>query len=232
MTVLGIDTATAAATVGICRDGAILGERSERHDRDHAAFLPGMVSAVLRDARLSIGDLGGIAVSLGPGSFTGLRVGVSFAKGLAYAGRTPVVGVPTLEAFALAADVGTDLVATCLDARKGEVYLAVYLLSGNAVREILAARAMTPPAAAAAIAEGFGDRPGAVVGDAAERYASEFAAIAARGVTLHPLSKVHPSGGVVAARGEESLRRFGTAPPTDLEPLYLRASEAERRRQG
>ncbi|MGH7856168.1 MAG: tRNA (adenosine(37)-N6)-threonylcarbamoyltransferase complex dimerization subunit type 1 TsaB [Candidatus Binatia bacterium] len=232
MTVLGIDTATAAATVGICRDGRILGERSELHERDHAASLPAMVSGVLRDVGLAVDDLEGVAVSIGPGSFTGLRVGLSFAKGLAYAGGIPIVGVPTLEAFALVVDVEAGLVAPCLDARKGEVYLAVYARAADGVRELVAARAMSPPAAAREIAERFGDRAGVVVGDAAERYPSEFASIAARGVALHPLPKVHPSGGVVAACGEDLLRRSDTAPPGGLEPLYLRPSEAERRRQG
>ena len=88
----------------MARDGAVLGEGVHRESRSHTASLPLLVERVLRDAGLALEDVEGIAVSIGPGSFTGLRIGLALAKGLAFAGGLPLVGVPTLEALAWVVD--------------------------------------------------------------------------------------------------------------------------------
>src|SRR5207237_525248 len=84
--VLGLDTATWTAAVGVARAGAVLAEGVHRESRSHTASLPLLVERVLRDAGLVLEDVEGIAVSIGPGSFTGLRIGLALAKGLAFAG--------------------------------------------------------------------------------------------------------------------------------------------------
>ena len=110
----------------MARDGAVLAEGVHRESRSHTASLPLLVERVLGDAGLALEDVEGIAVSIGPGSFTGLRIGLALAKGLAFAGGLPLVGVPTLEALAWVVDAapGTSVCAA-LDARKREVYGAV-----------------------------------------------------------------------------------------------------------
>src|SRR5207245_2133470 len=85
--------------VGVARAGAVLAEGVHRESRSHTASLPLLVERVLRDAGLALEDVEGIAVSIGPGSFTGLRIGLALAKGLAVAGGLPQVGVPPLEAL-------------------------------------------------------------------------------------------------------------------------------------
>ena len=120
MNVLGIDTATFVTAVGVRRDGRLHAELHAEGRGGHAASLPGLVEQGLREAGLRAADLDGIAVSEGPGSFTGLRVGVSFAKAVAYATGARLVGVPTLPAIARALETPSDVVGVCLDARRGD----------------------------------------------------------------------------------------------------------------
>ncbi len=129
MNVLGIETATAVCGAALVRDGKIAEESFFDEGRVHAEKLIGQIIAVLGPAGPA--DLGGIAVSIGPGSFTGLRIGVSVAKGIAFARGIPLVGVPTLEALAARAAAidrltpGTRLLAA-LDARRDEVYCQLF----------------------------------------------------------------------------------------------------------
>ena len=124
MTVLGIDTATTVAAVGVVRDGRALSEVTEVSIVGHVARLPEMTSAALERAGVGIDAVQAIAVSVGPGSFTGLRVGLAFAKGIAFSSGMRLVGVSTLEALAMAAPADLVDIATAIDARRGETYLA------------------------------------------------------------------------------------------------------------
>src|SRR4029450_12398160 len=100
----GLDTATWTAAVGLARADCALAEDVERASRAHIASLPHLVERVLARAGLGIRDVEALAVSIGPGSFTGLRIGLGLAKGLAFAGGLPLAAVPTLDALAHAAE--------------------------------------------------------------------------------------------------------------------------------
>jgi tRNA threonylcarbamoyladenosine biosynthesis protein TsaB len=232
VTVLGIDTATGVTTVGVCRDGEVLAERSESRGDGHASSLPALVETALADAGVGRNALGGVAVSIGPGSFTGLRVGISFAKGFCWAAGVPIVGVPTLAALAAAAPDG-EILVPCLDARRGQVYLGAYRRRGDRVEELLEARAVAPEAAAATVRSLAEAAPEVVVlGDAAERYADAFGTLPAP-VRIVPLETCPPRGGAVAREGERRLRSGERPPVETIAPAYARPSEAEiRRRSG
>jgi tRNA threonylcarbamoyladenosine biosynthesis protein TsaB len=103
MRILAIESATSTCSVALWRDGRVLAERSERTTSSHASTLPALLEAVLTAAGEKPARGNCVAVSIGPGSFTGLRIGLSFAKGLAVSARLVIVGVPTLDAYALAA---------------------------------------------------------------------------------------------------------------------------------
>ena len=119
---LAIDTATEACSVALLCEGGVIG-RLKLVGRGHGDEILEMVNAVLDEAGLQLRALDGIAVSVGPGSFTGVRICVSVAQGLAFGAGLPVVGVTTLEALALQAmRGGGDHVLACLDARMGEIY--------------------------------------------------------------------------------------------------------------
>lgn len=125
MRVLVIDTALDACTAAVFEDGRALGVRSEIMVRGHSERLGGFV----RDAAAEAGGFGGldrIGVTVGPGSFTGLRVGLAFAQGLGAALDLPVVGISTLEALSRSADDGTGATAAVIDARRGQVYMQMF----------------------------------------------------------------------------------------------------------
>jgi tRNA threonylcarbamoyladenosine biosynthesis protein TsaB len=122
---LGLDTATPAVTVAVCDGGRVLAESTAPDDRRHGELLAPAIQSVLREAGVTVGDLAGIAVGVGPGPFTGLRVGLVTARMLGAVVGVPVHGVCTLDALAL--DSGIDgLFRVATDARRKEVYWAAY----------------------------------------------------------------------------------------------------------
>src|SRR5271167_499151 len=133
--ILGIDTGGSRVSLGLVADGRVRGVLS-RVLPSHCAGLPAAVDELIAAAGIRIGDLKGIGVALGPGSFTGLRVGLSYAKGLAGAAGIPLAGIPTLDAMALTAGSvcpAEALLCPILDARRGEVYAALYRFSADAL---------------------------------------------------------------------------------------------------
>lgn len=228
MTVLGIDTATAVATVGIVRAGRILAEVSRWSDHKHAECLPELTAQVLSEAGLGIAAVEGIAISLGPGSFTGLRVGLSFAKGVALANHSRMVGIGTLEALASVVREDSARVAVALDARRGEVYLAVFRKTPQSFERVTDDLALDP---AGAVERALGAHASLVVGDAAERYPQEFETLRSRGARILPFRECHPQGSEIALRGERLLQHERTAAGEALVPIYVRSSAAERNAQ-
>jgi tRNA threonylcarbamoyladenosine biosynthesis protein TsaB len=126
--ILNIDTALDTASVCLAKDGAVIGLLENDNQKDHAAWLHPAIQDMLRNAECGMKDLKAVAVSIGPGSYTGLRVGLSAAKGLCYALNIPLITVGTLEIMAFAAkDETTDLLCPMIDARRMEVFTAVYI---------------------------------------------------------------------------------------------------------
>ena len=132
MRILAVDTATTSCSVAIVDKTSLLSEFTIDREETHSKHLMDMIKAVLRMAGLNFSDLDGFAVTRGPGSFTGLRIGLSTIKGLAVASEKPVVGVSSLEALASQVSYSRDLICPILDARKGEVYFSRYrFLNGH-----------------------------------------------------------------------------------------------------
>jgi tRNA threonylcarbamoyladenosine biosynthesis protein TsaB len=220
--ILAIDTATWTCAVALVRDGRVLAERAERSQSSHAGTLPRLVEEVLAAAgeRPEPGDA--VAVSIGPGSFTGLRIALSFAKGLAFAGGLRLVGVPTLDALAVGALPWEGRLCAALDARKQEIYAALYERDGGIVR--LGA----PRAVAAARLAGELDGAWTFVGEAVGVYGEAFrAALGARAILLPPAT--HPPRASAVAR--LAAARLAGEPAGDdlvaLAPVYVRPPEAE-----
>jgi tRNA threonylcarbamoyladenosine biosynthesis protein TsaB len=203
----------------VARDGRVLAEDVHRESRSHTASLPALVERVLDAASLAIDDVEAVAVSIGPGSFTGLRIGLALAKGIAYAGGLPLVGVPTLEALAEIADAPCgSTICAAIDARKQEVYAALFEATGGAPRRLTADLALRPEALAARLTA-----PCVVVGDAGDVYGDVLGARS----TLRPFATHHPRGGVIARLGRERLAAGQAANAGTLEPVYVRAPDAE-----
>lgn len=138
--VLGIETGGPLAEMAVVAGGRVLAECS-RAVASHGAELPDAVGELLERAGIAAGDLKGLAVGIGPGSFTGLRVGLSYAKGLAMASGYALVGVPSLDTLALAALAEADcaqgrMICAVLDARRGEVYAALYRVCADGLEKL------------------------------------------------------------------------------------------------
>jgi tRNA threonylcarbamoyladenosine biosynthesis protein TsaB len=227
MRLLALDTATEACSVALlCGDGLI--GRSAESGRSHAQQVLDMVEAVLAEAQVSLSMLDGIAASIGPGAFTGVRISVSVAQGLAFGAGLPVIPVTTLEA--LAAQVmrsEADHALACLDARMGEVYWGCF--AADAARGVVAGSAarVGPPAsvvlpAGARIYRGVG-----------RGFAAYPALALLPGLDLGPNDRqALPNAREFARLGTLRLERGEGLDPADLSPLYLRdkvaLTEAER----
>ncbi len=207
MNILALDTCMEACSVAVQAGDRTLAAISEPMRRGHQERLAPMAAEMLAKAGVEPAQLDRIAVTIGPGSFTGLRVGLAFAKGLALALGRPCVGIGALEALARGA--GDGFVAACLDARRGRVYLQVFA-DGRAV---MAPDALDAEAAAARIAELWTGGAARLVGSGAPLVAQVLPI-----ATIEPLATPDPS--VIARLA--AAREPGAAP----RPLYLRAPDA------
>ena len=125
--ILNIDTALEGAAVCLARNGNVLQLESSHQQKDHAAWLHPAIAKMIKQEGCTLGDLRAVAVSIGPGSYTGLRVGLSAAKGFCYALDIPLITVGTLEILAASVqNAAADLICPLIDARRMEVYAAVY----------------------------------------------------------------------------------------------------------
>src|SRR5918996_451671 len=148
MIILGIDTATAIASVALVEDGKLTAEEIQNNPGksstgtvaqprgNHAEIVLPLIQSILTHARVAVADLSGIAVSIGPGSFTGLRVGLATAKGIAYECGLPLVGVSTLHANAARVPNFDGIICSLLDARKNEVYFALFRGEADQIKRI------------------------------------------------------------------------------------------------
>ena len=228
MLVLGVETATDRLGVAIAGEDRLLAELHLDHGRKHAEQLAVGLDALLTDLDRKAGDLTGIAVSIGPGSFTGLRIGLAFAKGLALAIGAPIIGVPTLEVVAQAAEPYEGNVVACLDARRGEVYFSAYELHGGRLEPLAGGPEVGPAERVAESCRRLGGRV-LLIGGGAELLRGA-AAIEAIDAQWAPRTLALPRAGLVAARGIERLRSGGGEEPDHVEPIYVRRSDAELRR--
>ncbi|RME02112.1 MAG: tRNA (adenosine(37)-N6)-threonylcarbamoyltransferase complex dimerization subunit type 1 TsaB [Calditrichaeota bacterium] len=136
MLVLGIETATPTCAVAVWGNGQLVAEQRVKLKNMHAEIIAGMIRQVVQQARCSLEQMSCIAVSKGPGSFTGLRIGLAMAKGIAFARNLPIVGIATLDAIASGIAPVADRIVVALPSRRGEIFAAPYRnLDGQYQRE-------------------------------------------------------------------------------------------------
>ncbi|UCD71258.1 MAG: tRNA (adenosine(37)-N6)-threonylcarbamoyltransferase complex dimerization subunit type 1 TsaB [Syntrophobacterales bacterium] len=225
MRVLGIDTSTLCGSIGLIEVEQILCEYTLNGKMSHSERVLKTIDRVLEDSGVAIGDIDGFAISIGPGSFTGLRIGVSVVKGLAFATGKPVAGVSTLDAIAQNVRYSPYLICPVLDARKGEIYAALYRNSGkNGLIKVAPEIAIKPDELFERIDEEalFLGNGVYSYGDLIRRELGEMAHIAP------PLFNfVH--GVVVAQLGRQKLEEGQYLDMEGFVPQYLRKSDAELR---
>lgn len=221
MLVLGIDTATSRASVGLWADGSIVAEE-HTSSRNHAASLLPLLDTVLKASGTKIELIDALAVSAGPGSFSGLRVGLSVAKGIALASGARLLAVSTLEALALTLATRQGTVCALLDAHKEELYMGCFEFRGG---EML--RRCEDGVVSVSRALALMPSPCLVIGNAVERYGATLKKELGSQIELLPFPEFGPRGGVVA---DLAMRRgFAVAEvtTTTLEPFYIRPPEVQ-----
>lgn len=225
MYVLGIEAATPVASVAVAGQGGILAERMVLNRRTHSVNLLPMLKAVLEEAEIDKSQLTGIAVSSGPGSFTGLRIGMSTAKALAWVWRLQVVGISTLQSLAYPLSGGEGLVCPILNARKNQVYAAIYECRNGMLDCIVAPMAISPQQLAEQLLTL--QRPVLFLGDGVPVYKEQLTGVLGSRAVLAPLAASYPRGAAVAELGLEAFQAGRGIDPAALQPEYIRPSEAE-----
>lgn len=224
MRVLAIDTSADVGIVAITEDGKTLVEHAARVGAKHGETLLATIEQAFATAGLGIAEIGLVAVGLGPGSFTGVRIGVSTAKGLALARRTPIVGVRTTRALARGAFGAIRI--PVVDAHKGEVFVAIYEEREGALDAVMDETHGTPEQMGHLLRERIGDRMATLVGSGIALHGPAFLDALGAPHVLAPRALDVPRGALIALEAEEALATRGPDDLAALEPLYVRASDA------
>lgn len=224
MKILALDSTAVAASVALCEDEQLLGEYTIQNGNTHSETLLPMVESILRLFDLTPNDVDLFAASAGPGSFTGVRIGAATLKGLAFETNKPCIGVSTLEALARNLDVVNGIVCPVMNARRRQVYTAIFRMENGVMTRLLPDSAL-PLTELNELLRGYSD-PIYLVGDGYE--------ISAEALTV-PLTKTperlrHQSAYSVAQVAREAYEAGVRTTDCEMVPTYLRPSQAERER--
>ena len=222
MYILGIETATKTGGVSIVSETGVLAEYTLNIEVTHSERLMSTVDRVLKDTGFTLANIDGFGVSIGPGSFTGLRIGLSTVKGLAFATGKPVAAVPTLKALAWNIPFSQYPVCPLLDARKNEVYAALFRHDGqNYIQE--------KPDTVISLEEMVGTMTGDILftGEGARLFAVDIKKIFGGRAHFAPLSSSVPSAASIAEIALMMLKSGQQTDPDALVPMYIRRPEAE-----
>jgi tRNA threonylcarbamoyladenosine biosynthesis protein TsaB len=224
---LGLETATFCGSVALLAGDRLVASRTLNSPATHSARLLRTIEDLLGETTTRLENLAALAVSIGPGSFTGVRIGLSVAKGLAFALDIAIVGVSTLEALAVRAGRNRRLICPVIDARRNETFVAAYRWPAAADFP----RCALPPAVMPI--ERFLDRLPAArrgqclfLGDGALRYRAEIEAHLGERAAFAPPHRMLPSAEEVTWLGQRRLARGNADDPARLEPVYIRPSDA------
>lgn len=221
---LGIETATQAVSVALGGDDGLLGVIEVMQGRRHAEILVPAIEFLCRQSKVAVTEIGAIGVDIGPGLFTGMRVGIASAKAMAQALEVPLVGISSLDLLAFPLRHTAKVIASVIDARKGEVFYAFYLSSPGGVQRVSEPRACSiEDFNADVMARG---QDVLAVGDGAHRYRDQFDG----GVEVADLA--HPSAAaLVHLARARALRADGGSGGSGgldaVQPMYLRAPDAQ-----
>ncbi|MBE6944214.1 MAG: tRNA (adenosine(37)-N6)-threonylcarbamoyltransferase complex dimerization subunit type 1 TsaB [Ruminococcaceae bacterium] len=223
---LAFETSAKAASVALFDGEKLLGESYQNTGLTHSQTLMLMAEDLLKNCGISISDLTAVAVAAGPGSFTGVRIGVSAAKGLAWGRELPCYGVSTLEAMALGLGVQDGYILPTMDARRNQVYTALFSAEKGVISRIFQDSAI----ALSELKEKLpGDKPIFLVGDGSTlTYNTLIAAVP--NLILPPEHKMHQRAVGVGLAANKTISQGETGDAASLVPNYLRLSQAERER--
>jgi len=224
---LAFETSAKAASVALMEDGKLLGEIYQNTGLTHSQTLMVMAEDLLKQCGKTVSDLTAVAVAEGPGSFTGVRIGVAAAKGMSWGRQIPCYGVSTLEAMAVSLGIYEGHICACMDARRSQVYNALFLMDGGAVERVSEDRAIA--LADLKVDLEHIDGPVYLVGDGSlltyKHLSGEIPSL-----ILPPEHRMHQRAVGVALLAEKQQLAGVVGDGNALTPNYLRLSQAERER--
>ena len=221
--ILGIETSVENVGVALGDHTGIRATAAISSDRKHAESLTPMIHFVLQQAECEMADISAVAVDIGPGLFTGMRVGIATAQSLAWALDVPVIPVCSLDALAYSSKWAELPIAVALDARRGEVYWALYRARGHELQRVTEPQVTSPEDAAIHIADRAKEM--ICVGTGFKRYAEQFEG--SPWIRVLGGDNVYPTASAVVALGASALLNGNVVEPDKVEPMYLRAPDAE-----
>lgn len=228
MKILALESSAAACSAALCEDGVLLAQMWQNSGLTHSCTLLPMVEDMLKNCGASLEDVDIIAAAAGPGSFTGLRIGIATAKGLAWPKDLPCAPCSTLESMAWPLSHLDGTVIVCaMDARRNQVYNALFLAQGGKLERLSPDRAIS----LAELGEELKkiEKPKMVVGDGAKLCYNALVE-QVDSLTLAPVHLRLQSAWGVACAAEEVIRRDALVAGSELVPVYHRLSQAERER--
>ena len=228
MKILAFDGTAKAASVALTEDGRLLGHYTVDNGLTQSELLLPMAENLLHSLKLSFSDVDLFATSVGPGSFTGVRIGVSLVKGLAFGRNIPCVGVSTLEALAENLYPLRGVIVPCMDARRGQVYSATFICDGEKIIRVCEDRAI----ALSDLAEELSQYEGENIYISGDGYKVASVALEKAGIKLSktPELLINESGASVAALAQRMYERGEVTSDLEISPIYLRMPQAERER--
>jgi len=222
MKILGIDTATPFLALGVVEDEKVLSELRFNAGQTHAQILLPSIDRVLEEASLKLEELDGIAISIGPGSFTGLRIGLATAKGLCFASGKPLISVPTLDGLVYFQRSSPYPLVPILDAKKNEVYSAVYDSRNGGIKRVSDYWVTTIEKLVAKIPQEI-----IFLGLGLEVFKENLSKLCGEKAHFLEGESNLPSGTAIAFLGLEKFKLSKFEDLDKLEPFYLRSSEQE-----
>jgi tRNA threonylcarbamoyladenosine biosynthesis protein TsaB len=223
MLILGIESATVAAGCAIGGHEGVLATAQSARGRRHAESLVPSIEFIRVQAQIEMSEISVIAVDLGPGLFTGLRVGIATARSLAHALKVPMIGVPSLDLLAFPVRYTNRLIAAAIDARRGELYFAFYRQVPGGIQRLSDHRIGTADDLASEILASGEEI--LLVGDGAHRYQEAFEGISK--VELADQGLSYPSAASLVQLAHARALREQFQPAEACEPIYLRKPDAE-----
>lgn len=227
MKILALDTSANTASVCISEDDRLLCEMTVNYKKTHSETLMPMIDAALSACGTDISQIDLFAAADGPGSFTGLRIGVSALKGMAHALSKPVIGISTLEGLAYNLFMCADIICPIMDARRAQVYNAVYTWRSGEFEELTPPRALSIEECVADVKK-YGKRV-VFLGDGVDVHREYISAELGSAACFAPLSCNEQRASSLAAAAR--LRAEQSISADRLVPVYLRKSQAERERE-
>jgi len=224
MIVLGIDSSTQVNTIALLQDGQLLCEAVLNTSKNHSQRLMPMIDILLKEAGLEIKNIDGVAISSGPGSFTGLRIGMATGKALAWSLGKPVVGIPSLDGIAFNVQGAAGTICPILNARRNQVYTAIYRISKGELERTSDYMAIEPIELIKYLQD---HKQVTLLGDGIEEFASLFTESLGDRLVIPSSPNRLPRASHIAYLGWKRLSKGEADDIINLAPLYVRQADAE-----